>query len=52
MPPAHAKTSCPTCPNADWVETLVGYVETKTAARSNKKEPAITAVPYSESKKK
>lgn len=52
MPPAQATTSCPTCPSADWVERLVGYVEEKTDARLQKKELAITTVPYSESKKK
>jgi len=55
MPPAQAATSCPTCPSADWVERLVGYVEAKKAKISadlQKIKLEITTVPYSESKKK
>jgi hypothetical protein len=60
MPPTQATTSCPTCPSADWVETLVGYVEEKkyvkgkkaTATQTPKKYFRITGIPYAESTKK
>jgi len=50
MTPAQATSSCPTCPALDWVETLVGYVETKATLHSPRQSTLIS-VPYSESKK-
>ena len=49
MLPTQATTSCPSCSNADWVEALVGYIETKVDTNLQKKELPITTVPYSES---
>jgi hypothetical protein len=52
MPPAQAATSCPTCPSADWVETLVGYVKEKADKILEKTERTTVSLHFSESKKK
>ncbi len=50
MPPTQATASCPQCTDTDWVEILVGYVETKACLQ--KKEPTKVSSRFSESKKK
>jgi|GEM_PF-2715590 len=53
MPPTQATISCPTCPSADWIERLIGYIETKKMdAHLQKKEPTKVSPRFSESKKK
>ena len=52
MPPAEATTSCPTCPKANWVERLIGYVEEKTNNFLEETEHTTVSLHFSESKKK